>query len=641
MIHDIILCLLDPTPVNTSMTTYLRVYDDYFHPSEIQMLKEILKCAKIHQVIRQFITKYSSRAVAILSVNGAVQARNGIYLESFATAVDSSLDPFRNKMLELEREYIKNGHLSINYFLTQIKEYQTFFHFLEQLINEIETQKLHGCAILNLLHKYNHHADPKCLTSLKTIRLSVYAVFLRQLSQWLIYGQIVDIYAEFFIIHCSSGSESKNTAVTTITTNTVLSERASTRSELQFQIAYDMVPCWFPASWAENVLFIGQTVRMLVDDPRKIQKKMSIWNDEDEYATMESLWNKREHIYFNKIQKLYNCNSIDNGSYEYVVHEIKQYVTVRLSEIAFNQADLIKHLKLFKDYYLLGRGELFLEFLMQLKNIETSNGVTENLAREVNQAFQKALNRTSIDTDQIAVSYIPCAYFIDSDDDIIQKILKSVRLNFNVKWPLHLFFSPSRVIEQYNELFGFLLQIRQLQNELHDVWRLHRDNKIAGNSMKSQLRNKMLFFIDNLQYYLQVDVVESQFSILINAVQNSKDFEFIQRSHNIFQANVMSLSFLLNSITDDASNDTCQSQNTVLRILNKIFKTVRKFCKFNENTSDQTSTETHQVIEIFDEQYSNHIKELLSLLSSNRTAGPLSQLLLRLDFNHWFSSHTV
>lgn len=40
-------------------------------------------------------------------------------------------------------------------------------------------------------------------------------------------------------------------------------------------------------------------------------------------------------------------------------------------------------------------------------------------------------------------------------------------------------------------------------------------------------------------------------------------------------------------------------------------------------------------------RYSGHIKELLSLLS-NRLAGPnsepLSQLLLRLDFNHWFSS---
>lgn len=575
-------------------------------------MKEILKCAEIHQNVRTFIIKHSVTATTDNSIVDENEMPKGLYLAALAQSIDSALQPFRNRMLVLEKEHIKNGNLPINFFLTEIKEFQTFFYFLEQFINEVKNQQLHGCAILSLLHKYNHHADPKSMQALKTIRLGVYAVFLRQLTQWLIYGRLVDAYEEFFIIHNGC---TKNTDVMTTTANTLLSERASTKSELwKFQISYAMIPSNFTTSWAENVLFIGQTVRMLVEDPRKTMKKNSIWNDEDEVAVeFGSLWNKQEHIFFNKIQKLYNCNSIDNGSYEHVVNEIKLFVTERLSEIAFNQADLIKHLRFFRDYYLLGRGELFLEFILQLKSIETRSSITENLAREVNQAFQKALSRTSNDMDHFTAYLLveDSIGFSDSKHSM-QAILNDIRLNIHVRWPLHLFFSP-RVLHQYNELFVFLLQIRQLQSELHTVWQLHRDVKISGNSMISQLRNKMLFLIDNLQYYLQVDVIESQFCTLITAVQNSKDFEFIQRAHNIFQANVMCLSFLLNTSTSGSSNSLNDStdtnvevdkpENPVRKILNKIFKTIRSFCHINEAIEEQElPAEMQQILNIFEEQ---------------------------------------
>lgn len=201
---------------------------------------------------------------------------------------------------------------------------------------------------------------------------------------------------------------------------------------------------------------------------------------------------------------------------------------------------------------------------------------------------------------------------IDDSADVSNPIInKLIRLNFNVKWPLHLFFSPV-VLDRYGELFSFLLQIRQIQYDLHLVWHMHREKKITGNSVLSQLRNKMLFLIDNLQYYLQVDVLESQFCGLINAVQNSKDFECIQRSHSVFQANIMSLSFLLNSGAAaaagggepndgiDAPNNT-NHQNPVLTILNQMFTTIQSFCRFNRNLDESLQIET-QELSLLEEQ---------------------------------------
>jgi gamma-tubulin complex component 4 len=54
-----------------------------------------------------------------------------------------------------------------------------------------------------------------------------------------------------------------------------------------------------------------------------------------------------------------------------------------------------------------------------------------------------------------------------------------------------------------------------------------------------------MFLVDNLQYYLQVDVLESQYTMLLSAVQATKDFEQIQKAHTIFQANIMSQTFIL------------------------------------------------------------------------------------------------
>lgn len=59
------------------------------------------------------------------------------------------------------------------------------------------------------------------------------------------------------------------------------------------------------------------------------------------------------------------------------------------------------------------------------------------------------------------------------------------------------------------------------------------------------LRNRLMFLVDNLQYYLQVDVLESQYTLLLSAVQATKDFEQIQKAHTLFQANILSQTFLL------------------------------------------------------------------------------------------------
>lgn len=72
------------------------------------------------------------------------------------------------------------------------------------------------------------------------------------------------------------------------------------------------------------------------------------------------------------------------------------------------------------------------------------------------------------------------------------------------------------------------------------------------------LRNRLIFLVDNLQYYLQVDVLESQYMLFQSAVEATKDFEKIQKAHILFQANVLSQTFLL---VEKVSKDVLSASN--------------------------------------------------------------------------------
>lgn len=63
------------------------------------------------------------------------------------------------------------------------------------------------------------------------------------------------------------------------------------------------------------------------------------------------------------------------------------------------------------------------------------------------------------------------------------------------------------------------------------------------------LRNTLMFLINNLQYYMQVDVIEAQFAVLIKSVNNTQNVENIIKLHAEFLGNLMSRTFLM-SVND-------------------------------------------------------------------------------------------
>eukprot|EP01041_Mallomonas_annulata_P006225 gene6225-12613_t len=66
-----------------------------------------------------------------------------------------------------------------------------------------------------------------------------------------------------------------------------------------------------------------------------------------------------------------------------------------------------------------------------------------------------------------------------------------------------------------------------------------------------QMRHYMLFFISNLYYYLQVDVVDSEFSSLCTEINGSTDLQAVMRSHRNFITTIIRLSMIDNLSVQD------------------------------------------------------------------------------------------
>jgi len=259
-------------------------------------------------------------------------------------------------------------------------------------------------------------------------------------------------------------------------TVTTVSDSTSINTELwRYEIFYDMFPNYFTASWGEKVLYIGQTVLMFNSRPYdSVKKNFDKWmSDENDCMRAVNLWSHQEQVYYIKIQELLNEPHIDIAKFDAIIDEIKSCITMHLSEIAIENANLLKQLNLIKDFYLLGRGELFLEFLKKISGFPSKIS-NDGLSREFDRAFQLAATSVNVsdDIEQFSLYYVKDdaeGFSYDTND-----FLNYITLRFKVIWPLHLLFSP-KVLEQYNNLFRFLLRIKKIQYDLQLVWCFHRE----------------------------------------------------------------------------------------------------------------------------------------------------------------------
>merc|ERR1711924_141116 len=135
--------------------------------------------------------------------------------------------------------------------------------------------------------------------------------------------------------------------------------------------------------------------------------------------------------------------------------------------------------------------------------------------------------------------------------------------------------------------------------------------------------------INNLQYYLQVDVLETQFSSLMNKISDSEDYETVRAAHYEYLNSLYGQCFL--------------GMKPITRSLDDIFNLCLQFCNCISN-SDAGEVDLEEIDSMV-KQFRRFATFLLAVLQgvkrklqSSAYLTNLAQLLLRIDYNSYFSN---
>eukprot|EP00878_Enallax_costatus_P030452 GHUV01033156.1.p1 GENE.GHUV01033156.1~~GHUV01033156.1.p1 ORF type:complete len:360 (+),score=144.69 GHUV01033156.1:480-1559(+) len=204
-------------------------------------------------------------------------------------------------------------------------------------------------------------------------------------------------------------------------------------------------------------------------------------------------------------------------------------------------------------------------------------------------------------------------------------------------WPLGVLLTPKHM-EKYNKMFQLLLRLKRVQLALEQSWQeLVRSCGRKGSTIEHHLvmpllalRHHMGLLIGNLQVYLQVDVVESNFAQLQAKVAQAQDFSEAEYAHERFLHALVSQSFL--------------GHHTLTNHLGEVFSQVMELSRLVQGSREQGIDwdAIKEVNTAFHKTAANLYVNLRSRTLQQFDKAPyLRQFYLRLDFNGWVGANNL
>ncbi|XP_074515161.1 gamma-tubulin complex component 4 [Sebastes fasciatus] len=657
MIHELLLALSGyPGTIFTwNKRTGLQVSQElpFLHPSETSVLNRLSKLGSDYIRFTEFIEQHTGHVhQQEHHTNQPNQTGlHGIYLRAFCTGLDSILQPYRQALLDLEQEFLGDPHLTISHVNYKLDQFQLLFPSVMVVVESIKSQKIHGCQILETVYKHSCGGLPPVRMALEKILAVCHGVMYKQLAAWMLHGLLLDQSEEFFVKQGPSAGgaaanqeeEEEDLGLGGLSgkqlrelqdLRLIEEENMLAPSLQQFSLRTEMLPSYIPIRVAEKILFVGESVQMFENHNHSPSRAGSILKHQEDLFASE--------LHRLKQQPLFSLTDFEN-----LIDRIRSTVAEHLWTLMVEESDLLEQLKIIKDFYLLGRGELYQVFIdlaqHMLKTPPTA--VTEH---DVNVAFQQAAHKVLLDDDNLlpllhlTVDYQgkdskeatgPRDGATPPQDTSPREVpptgWAALGLTYKVQWPLHILFTPA-ILEKYNVVFRYLLSVRRVQSQLQHCWALQMQRKHLKSSqtvaVKWRLRNHMAFLIDNLQYYLQVDVLESQFSQLLQQINSTRDFESIRLAHDHFLSNLLAQSFIL--------------LKPVFHCLNEILELCQTFCSLvsqNVVSLDERGTAQLDILVKGFRRQSSLLFKILSSVRNHQINSDLAQLLLRLDYNKYYT----
>ncbi|KAM4715310.1 gamma-tubulin complex component 2 [Anableps anableps] len=484
-----------------------------------ELVNRILPVPSYYSTITRFIEEKSSFEYG--QVNHALTAAMRTLMKEYLILV--------TQLEHLQRQ----GLLSLQKLWFYIQPTMRTMEILASIASSLDKGECMGGATLSLLHDrtFNYTGDSQaqelCLYLTKAASVPYFEI----LEKWIYRGIIKDPYSEFMVEEHELQKEK------------IQEDYNDKYWDQRYTIVQHRIPS-FLQKMADKILSTGKYLNVVRECGRDVTCP----------DAKEVLYTLKERAYVEQIEKAYN------------------YASKVLLDFLMDEKELVLRLRSIKHYFLMDKGDFFVHF-MDLTEEELKKPVDDIVPPRLEALLELALRMSTANTDpfkdDLKIDLMPHdvitqllrvlaietkqekAIINAEPTDVALSGLEAFSFDYIVKWPLSLIINR-KALTRYQMLFRHMFYCKHVERLLCNVWISNKDFKLytlpsaKWFAAAFALRQRMLNFVQNIQYYMMFEVMEPTWHVMENNLKTASNIDDVLCHHTSFLDNCLKDCMLTN-----------------------------------------------------------------------------------------------
>jgi len=452
----------------------------------ISLLHTLAEPSLLYKSLSEFVDSSSGGLVG-----QSLRAAIGIELRSYLGLVATLEGQIRRALAQIDeadpRQGLGKAGVTLRRCVLWTRDATMGLRLMSLIVEGSKTRK--GGELISLIHSFSSlHGDPFVGAFAERLLSHVTRPFYDMLRLWIYDGELTDPYHEFFVLeqHLPSNEDADHrTGATSVW-------------EDKYKVDTSQIPTIMTPSFAQKVFLIGKSlnfIRHICGDAPWVENYSKTSSRELKYGSTSDL-----------------LHSIDTA-----------YTTTmaRLIHLMLHKFSLLTHLSALKKYLLLSQGD-FIALLMESLAPSLERPANSQYRHTLTAQLEHAIRNSNAQHDSPAVLRRLDARMLElSHGEIGWDVFT---LEYRVDSPLDVIVTPYGS-KQYLKVFNFLWRIKRVEFALGATWRrcmtgargvLGVVDDVHGKDWKAAraVIGEMIHFINQLQYYILFEVIESSWDTL-------------------------------------------------------------------------------------------------------------------------------
>lgn len=499
--------------------------------------------AGIPKAMRHLISKLAECGWLYSKIRTYIESRStdkafGLVGQSFCAALHEELTEYYRLIAVLEAQLLQEqdqgisdgDSLTLRRLVVWTFDPLVRLKTLAALVDICKGKK--GGALASCIFSYMQHGDPYIKSLIKhTLTLVSQPVYVT-LMRWIYDGELEDTYHEFFVA-----------SDPTVKDDRLWHDKYSLRKS--------MIPSFLSTDQARRILLTGKSINFL----RQVCQDRTPIRGRDAAMAVD----------MKQAQSMFVQD--EEASFQKMIDGVYTDTSLHLLDILHSKYKFMDHLKAMRRYLLLGQGD-FIRHLMDLLEedlakpagnlyLHNLNGILETAIRATNAQYDAADILKRLDVRLLEVSPGDTGWDVFS-------------LDYHVDGPIRTVFTPECMI-MYLRVFNFLWRAKRMEYILALIWKNQMSNarctipipELASILHQCQVLGcEMEHFIQQVQYYINFEVLECSWDELLHKVQEAGDLDHIIAAHQVFLDTI-----LCRCLLDEKSRDILTQLRTIFDLI--------------------------------------------------------------------------